>query len=364
MIKRSVLFSVLLIIPLVSSFCTERNEDSFYAISSLRYYLQTKIEDNPDQEIAFEEDELADLWEKAGMDSASAPYVEIAKEYCEAGDFQKSEQLLYEIWEEFNKEILGITEQEDSIANALQSEAIYPNFDDNPYLDANMRMRILPYLLPQTHPLKPKLDAIFSQFRVTETDASIRSAGFQILFFQNYSFIRVLKHALLPKYLLKVYPDYEMRIKEGKEGWEWFVMRCEGACNVQRLIQRKNLKYFLVPSKYIYPLPVEPAPKLYAQTRKPVILVVKDMGLVGDQKSYQAWKNAKEVHLKELFCILSHGYSSTFLVNNMPYTIYNKWACIDTEHPKRTFNYAKVKKYFSSDMQKYWDKLVKKGGKI
>ena len=221
------------------------------------------------------------------------------------------------------------------------------------HLDDEMQSLMKPYFLPLNHPLKNSLDMIFSNGRVTENQETFANAGFITLFTQPTSLITVARHPLLPGLLLKLYLDSETREKDGIAGWRWLVNRCKGAENVRKLIKRKKLKYFSVPDKWIYPLPE----KAYQQ---PVILIVTDMDLTSESDTKYAWKHLTTTkHLDELFCILSHGFSSCYLATNIPYSKSGKFACIDTEHPKRKLSYNHVKAYLSPQMRAYWNGLIK-----
>lgn len=215
--------------------------------------------------------------------------------------------------------------------------------------------KVKPYLLPKEHPLKPSLEAIFSQKNVLKNIDTFTQAGFTPLHFQPTTHIIVARHPLLPGYLVKLYLETEKDIKEGKESWEWFLARCQAAENIRKLIKKKKLKHFTVPNKWLYQVATPEEKRFH-----PYILVVTDMNIVDLEASKQAWKTipTKE-HLKELYTILSHGYSSCLLPFNIPFTHSGTFSCIDTEHPKRKLKYERVKEHLSPEMQRYWDKLIK-----
>src|SRR5690242_4981015 len=78
----------------------------------------------------------------------------------------------------------------------------YPHFNDNPYLTSRLRSAIAPYLLPLDHPMKPALDAIFSQSRVIENEKSLVDAGFELIAGpMPLSFIIVARHPQVPGYV-------------------------------------------------------------------------------------------------------------------------------------------------------------------
>lgn len=157
--------------------------------------------------------------------------------------------------------------------------------------------------------MKPNLDAIFSQFRVTANLDSLRQAGFEIHYVKESSFIIVASHPFLPNYLIKLYPDSETRTRLNKPSWQWLVDRCEGAKRIRKLIKKKKIKHFTVPDKWLYPLPPIPTTGI----QHPVILLVTDMNLAEKGETREAWRTQITTeHLDELYNILSHGFGSNF----------------------------------------------------
>lgn len=242
----------------------------------------------------------------------------------------------------------------------------YPNFDNHPYLSKKKKEKIEPFLLPMRHPLKKKLDAIFNLPGTIQNESFFAKAGFKTVSVQPTSYIRIAKHPLLPNHLFKLFLDSEKRKKENTSGWVWLVKRCQGARNIKELIKRKKLRHFVVPEKWLYPVPWVSRKQGEGGSRQPVVLITEDMKLVSHHENVNAWKNkiTKE-HLRELYCILSHGYASCYVTQNIPYTKKGKFACIDTEHPKRNLRskYGQVKTYLSDEMKKYWEILIRSKGK-
>ncbi|MBS0627604.1 MAG: hypothetical protein JSS09_05275, partial [Verrucomicrobia bacterium] len=186
---------------------------------------------------------------------------------------------------------------------------------------------------------------------VLENKASLKASGFTILYNQP-SGMQVAKHPLLPGYLIKAYFNSNNEHK----GLQWAIDRCLGAKNIRNLIKEENLQYFTVPDKWIY-LVSYPNPTI-------AVLLVEDMGLVSKEETKKAWKNANKKQLKELHIILSHGFGSCYLSGNAPYTRKGKFAYVDTAYPYREYDsYERMKRYFSPEMQQYWDKIVKEGKK-
>lgn len=198
------------------------------------------------------------------------------------------------------------------------------------------------YQLLSDHPIWNKIEKIFSRGNVLETKQRFFKAGFQILHEQP-SGMYVAKHPSLSGYLVKLYLDSHPQAGQ----LQWMIDRCKGAENIRNLIAKKKLKHFTVPKKWIY----------YPEASSP-ILVVEDMQIVSEEKSKIAWKTAGKSELKELYTLLKNGFGSCYLKQNIPYTKSGKFACVDTAYPYRQFHYWQAKKYFSIEMQQYWDELV------
>lgn len=373
----------------ISLSCEASEKEAFYAVSSLRFYLDQHLRSLPNPEqpsedsIVYQDEDIAMLWQTALSSETLVTAIEQARQdYYQALEhsqnsesyikfIESSENQLAHIWNGLRQSLL-MKQNPIKLQSHLchfqmdkKQEAAYPNFDHNPFIDGKARSQLKPYLLPLHHSMKYPLDTIFTKTRATQDDWTVAAAGFRTLYSQPISFIKVVSHPALPGYLLKLYLDSELREKDGKPGWMWLAQRCEGAGNIRRLIRKEKIRHFVVPDKWIYPLPVYPAPlPLPIYKRQPVVLLVQDMQLAGHGASANAWMNLVTYdHLDELYVIISHGYASKYLIGNIPYTKYGKFACIDTEYPKRKPDYEGVKRYLSPAMQKYWDSLVRKGGK-
>lgn len=308
-----------------------RDQKNYYAISSLIYHLEDSEarEEIYDEEniISFDEADIAELWE----DSFDVEFFtdEIQRAYTHyyegSVDSGKKEALAI---------LNGVREGLDEIgATTLQSEAI-------------------PYLLSKDSWLQKPLKKIFSKPDVLKDASTIEAAGF-ITICHRTSGMRVLKHPKLPGYLIKTYLSSE-RKKQGNN-LRWMIDRCKGAENVRNLIKSENLKHFTVPDKWIYHIPARLGEDAYEQS---AVLVVTDMDLVSREECKIAWEKATKSQIKELYCILSHGFASCYLVHNIPYTKAGTFACIDTAYPYRNYRRYAVRSYFSEEMKEYWDLLV------
>ena len=250
--------------------------------------------------------------------------------------------------------------------SAVDGAVNYPNFMDNPYLNHQMRSRISPFLLPLDHPMKSTLDSIFSQSRVIQDERTLIDAGFSVIAGpMPNSFVIVARHPAVPGYVFKLYLDSESRSRKDVPHWMWLVRRCIGARGIKKVIERHHIRYFTVPDKWLYVLPVYP----YSNVIKPdpIILLETDMELESEEVTAHTWKTAvTRKHLDELYTIFKHGYGGNSVVNldaNVPFTKRGKFAFTDTEDPQANLKLKFVKKYLSKDMQRYWDSLTENHSK-
>jgi hypothetical protein len=157
--------------------------------------------------------------------------------------------------------------------SASTTTSVHPNFRDNCFLNKEMQSRIAPHLLPSDHPMRLKVDAIFSQSRVVESKRTLLDAGFVIIAGpMPHSFVIVARHPEVPGYVFKLYPDSEKRCRKNVPHWRWLVRRCEGAQGIRNIIKRKNIRHFTVPDKWLCVLPVyrsKKSEKIYVLHRQP-----------------------------------------------------------------------------------------------
>jgi hypothetical protein len=229
----------------------------------------------------------------------------------------------------------------------------YPNFTDNPCLSGHMKKHMDRWLLPLEHKMKPILDELFAHPSVINSDKSLLKAGFNILFAQKRSKIRVVSHSKLPGYLIKLYTNAEKRFLSS--GWKRFTIRCLVAKKIKSIIARHKIQNFVVADKWLYPLPCHKTMK----DTQPVILLVKNMDIYNREDAMHVWKNHVSYKvLRELYKILGRGYGSPFLSGNIPFSHKGKFAFIDTEYDKRNINLVHVKKFLPPKMRGYWDYLI------
>lgn len=325
----------------------EDNEDAFYALSSLRFYLDEELDDSDSRthSIPFESTDIANLWVRA----ANAPFSEEISRaehfYQEAvaAPFEDQHALLFQAKQVLDSAWVNL--------NPLYAQPVAKGL-------INHR-----YILPKHHWLKSELDDIFTRFDAQKNERIFEEAGFKMICKRTSNMI-VAKHDFIPGYIIKIY----LREDQPKQSWKWICKRCEGAENVRRLIKRKKLKLFNVPDKWLYQLPNSFASKGLTTSlgthTSPACLVATCMNIVSNSESRRAWKEkVTHAHLRELYCIFSHGFASTFLYQNIAYTKEGLFTCLDTEVPFRHHKYSAVNPYLNDEMSIYWDILVKTGGK-
>lgn len=315
----------------------------FYALSSLIDHFYSDIE--------YKESDISSLWKRVEKEPSYAPDIQLAKQLYEDND-AKCPAILIKLWN-----------REKNCKRLMARSLTYQNFTNNFCIDKSMHKKIAPYLLPLDHPLRAELDALFSVYGVNENTNSMSKAGFITVSFRPTTYVVIVKHSNLPGHLLKLYLESEDRIKKNREGWKWLLHRCEGAQALRNLIKEKNLTHFVVPDKWLYPLPPKPLHSS-PQCGQPLVLLCTEMDIVSDQESHEIWQN-RITHdvLDELYIILSHGLSSSYVSWNIPPTKDGKFACVDTEQSNAKPNYSLVRNYLSQEMKDYWDRLVRYGGK-
>lgn len=260
----------------------------------------------------------------------------------------------------------GKRPQKHNVSAQKQSKTTF-DFTPYPHLTPEMKERMAPYIISDTHPKKKQLDHIFSKKRVTQDRSSFLNSGFQIIGEGPRSYILVAKHPLLTNYLIKAYLDTETREKWDRPSWYWLAKRCEGAKKIDKIIKDYKIKHFRVAKKWIYLVPIidKAKPFLSCYTRHPAILLVTDMDLVSEKENLYAWKHymTKE-KLDELFLIITLAKGASYRADNVAMSRSGKFCFIDCEYPSSGPEYDKVTYYLNSSMKQYWEYLIKKRERI
>lgn len=192
--------------------------------------------------------------------------------------------------------------------------------------------QIEPYLLPHNHPIKSKLDAIFSKTRVIADQSSLKAAGFKWYKRHSHNHIYVAKHPKLKGVLLKFLLDSNI----GKNDFDMCLRRVLGAEAIRNAIAQYGYKkIFKVPNKWVYILPETPTPPPEYDKRK-VILIVEKMDILEDYENESCWKSTDYVDkhlLIALHTLISElGLFDSVHLDNIPFCKDGKVAFIDTEH--------------------------------
>lgn len=339
------------------------DEKALYAISSLRYFLEEMENPSPDDQgaISFEESDIEALWDKAKKCSLHSQVVEAHELYIKGISgygLDKSKSSLAKIWKKVKKKADKKVKKKKRSRKNVKKRADVDYFEK--FITNETPVNYSPYLLPNKHAAKASLDSIFKNLSVQESFANLKKAGFQVIS-ERPSSMKVLYHPTFPKYLIKVYPHDE-RDNRSLRDTLWAYRRCAGADNIRELLKWKKMKHFSVPRKWIYFVPNKDALEA-SGCKNSAVLVVDYMDTVSIEDAKGAWRTKinREV-LKELYEILSRGYSSCLLYRNIPYTKSKKFTCIDTENIQRILPYNNVKKHISPTLHRYWDRLVRTGG--
>lgn len=228
-----------------------------------------------------------------------------------------------------------------------------------PHIPQELREELTPYLLPEEHPIKEKLDRLFSSMRVTQSEKQFEKAGFGKPMLRDPTNIIVGEHPDFEGFLFKVYLDTQPSLEE----WVLWRLRIEGALAIQECINRHRFEHFIVPNKWIYCLPPDPSPPEKERfNRKNFILIVEKINLLPGNKMKRAFKrNITPEFLQELYTLMSEeGLIDSVFPSNIPFTVDGKIAFIDTEHryPGREVPYEKLLPYLSKKMQREWIALT------
>ena len=241
-------------------------------------------------------------------------------------------------------------------------------YTKSPFITDSVWKQVEPYLLPEEHPLKPKLDALFLEALASGVHPladphSLHKAGFKFKL-RDQKFMIVASHPDLKGHLVKVYLD-EHSFKEGE--WSLWIRRILGAKRIQASIEAHGYEYLLkVPKKWIYALPEKTiAPPSPNRFPRHFILVVENMQVVSHGKNIAKYRFMMNEELLEALFIVLHEnqlFDSMYL-DNIPFSKDHKVAFIDTEHygaAKKPMPYDQMLPRLSPKMQLFWRQLVSK----
>lgn len=219
-----------------------------------------------------------------------------------------------------------------------------------------------PFFMPQSHPIKHRLDSLFSSKRVTLNMETLQKAGFKKSKPRKFTKLIVTTHPKFPGYIFKLYLDAQRPHKNIPEHQFW-VMRIEGAKKIRSYIAQHDLKgLFKVPKKWIYALPTHPLPP-EGYYRRMSILVEEDMEILSNTENKQAWASDDVTHLllHELYMMLKTlGLRDCAKPENIPFSRDGRIAFIDTQtHGSSTVHFSKLNHALSPENRTYWKSLSK-----
>lgn len=246
-----------------------------------------------------------------------------------------------------------------SISHASK-EKNHTEFPYNPLVSPDLWEELKPYFLPIQHPIRTGLDQLFQTIRATQSPDHFEKGGFGKPVLRKPTNVVIGEHPSFKKVIFKVFLDIQPQLSE----WILWIHRIDGARAIQECINRHDFLQFIVPNKWIYPLPLNPSPPDHPKiNRKNFILIVQKMNILPPKENLKAFKEKITPQLlDQLYIILTEeGLIDSVYPDNIPFTKEGKIAFIDTEHryPGRAVPYEVLTPYLSADMQKYWHALIK-----
>lgn len=227
------------------------------------------------------------------------------------------------------------------------------------YLSDETWEEVQDYLMPDDHPMKEKLDKIFSRSRVLENWQAMLAAGFETAQMQGVTQIVVARHPELSGYIIKAYLDKTKFGSKARREYEFLIARIIGARLTRDSIAAHNYEHLLkVPEKWLYLLPDEPPPREHPHRRKMFILVEDDMNIYVHKKNKEAWgsKWVTQELLEALYTVLTEvSLADSAKPSNCPFSRDGRVALIDTQMYHRGFvKYENLTPFLSPTMQAFW----------
>lgn len=230
------------------------------------------------------------------------------------------------------------------------------------YVSKHTWQKISPYLMPEDHPLKAKLDKIFSKQRVLKNVETLVAAGFEKRKPQPKTKVIVTKHKEMKGYIFKIYTDDLLSFYRNEPEYIAWIARAEGARLIKAEIERMGWQsLFKAPKKWIYALPEKPKAKR-GHVQKNFILVEEDMQIIPDPESRKKWKDGSMTteHLDKIYYLVTKvGLRGGCKYNNIPICKDGRIAFIDTQnHTKWPIRYDKFLRVLEGGMRAHWETLV------
>lgn len=229
-------------------------------------------------------------------------------------------------------------------------------FQKNQQIDDYTWVHIQSYLLPDTHPIKYHLDAIFFQARASSNINTLNCFGFKNLDVWRWDKAVVARNSRLKGYIFKFILDDQVHLSD-----HTLIQRIQGERQIREAISILGYdKYFVVPQKWLYVLPDMP-PVMEGCVQKDFFLIAEEIQILNEEenKEFYAKKVSKE-QLKALHHLVTMlGLTDSVRIDNIPATANGKIAFIDTErHHFWPVNYKRLGAKLSPKMRKYWEGLT------
>lgn len=170
------------------------------------------------------------------------------------------------------------------------------------------------YLLPEDHPLAPKLKSLFKNPKMFKSPKNFRQEGFQLRF--GHRQLMVAYHPEIGDYLIKKFPDSTPKERQ----IENYLRRIDGANTVRKYIESNQLKHILVPQKWLYRTPYG------------YVLIVEKMDIFELAETNRRYKQIDIETLTELCQVLHAVGGCDAFSRNQPFTKSGQVAFVDTEH--------------------------------
>lgn len=245
--------------------------------------------------------------------------------------------------------------------NCFCTHTLIP-YEKPPKVSDKVWAEVSPYFLPEDDPASKTLMKILKKRRATLSPDSLKKSGFTSIQTQPYTKITTAKHPKLPSLFFKVYLDAQKPYKNKADYAHWLA-RIRGALLIQAMIEKNNWHdTFKVPRKWIFPLPASPAPpSLFEGVH--FILVEEDMQILTKDHNLSAWKSPLVTPslLDRLYLLITTlGLSDCLVPKNIPFSIDNKIAFIDTETTMSfPIRWGRFSSCLSPEMALYWDRIIR-----
>ncbi len=228
----------------------------------------------------------------------------------------------------------------------LEAEIRYPTT-----ISENIWHEVSPFMLPDDHPIKKKLDTIFSEPDVIKDTLSFYRAGFHMRRPANARKIIVATHRDLNGYIFKLFLDSQ----EINTEWQHFLKRIYGSKLIRKTIEEKAYTAsFKVPYKWLYLIPNK------TEGRK-FILIAEDMNLLPHLNNKATWKN--QMTYEQVYMLWdifeTCGLYDSVYIHNVPFCKDLKMAFVDTEDFYHwPVPYNRLNKHFSKAKRQFWKKIT------